>query len=43
MFQRDTYRDKQYVIDEVNSMVEQVLQIVEFQRNQKISKILDSK
>ena len=43
MFERDIYRNKQYVIDEVNSMVEQVLQIVEFQRNQKISKILDSK
>ena len=34
------YRDKQYVIDEVNSMVEQILNIVSVQRHFKINNIL---
>ena len=34
------YRDKQYVIDEVNSMVEQILNIVSVQRHIKINNIL---
>ena len=37
-----TYRDKQYVIDEVNSMVEQIIKITEINRHLKINKILDS-
>lgn len=37
------YRDKQYVIDEVNSMVEQILTTIEVKRNLRIDKILDSK
>ena len=34
------YRDKKYVIDEVNSMVEQILNIVSVQRHLKINTIL---
>ena len=34
------YRDKQYVIDEVNSMVEQILNIVSVKRHTKINNIL---
>ena len=37
------YRDKQYVIDEVNSMVEQILTTIEVKRNLRIDKFLDSK
>ena len=37
------YRNKEYVISEVNSMVEQILQIRSVQRGIKIDNILDSK
>lgn len=40
--ENSVYRDKQYVIDEVNSMVEQILNIVSVERHLKINKILNS-
>lgn len=38
--ENSVYRDKQYVIDEVNSMVEQILNILSVQRHIKINNIL---
>jgi len=37
-----TYRDKQYVISEVNSMVDQVIHIVEVNRHLRIDEILNN-
>lgn len=36
------YRDKEYVYDEVNSMVDQILNLVSVQRHLKINNILNS-
>jgi len=40
--ENSVYRDKQYVIDEVNSMVEQILNLVSVQRQIKINTILST-
>ena len=37
-----TYRDKQFVINEVNSMVEQILNLVSVQRHLKINTLLNN-
>jgi hypothetical protein len=47
LFKMDTidfsiYRDKQYVIDEVNHMVEQILKIVQVNRYLRINEILNN-
>ncbi len=40
MNENSFYRDKQYVIDEVNSMVEQILNLISIKRHLKINTIL---
>jgi hypothetical protein len=41
-FDFSIYRDKQYVIDEVNNMVEQILKIVQVNRYLRINEILNN-